>query len=139
MQHNKKMKTTSQTSKHKPNGKLQSRNQMAHTDNTTGTSTRPDGVGTLTPSKSVSQHSTTPQVDPPAPAPWRGIFFHGPEPEQDHRDGEEIPVWSVYLGDQDANAVSTVYRVFSFAKATALAVAMAHDRQLELINEATTA
>jgi hypothetical protein len=70
--------------------------------------------------------------------PWRGVFFDGPEPEQD-RDGEEIPVWTVYVGDENANPLSRVYRVFSFAKAQSLANAMSHDRQLELIAEAMPA
>ena len=135
MQHNKTMKTTSHTSKQKPNGKLQSRNQMAHV-NTTGTSPRVDRVGDPAPSEPVPQPSTTTQ----APAtPWRGIFFHGPEPEMDRRQDDEIPVWTVFVGDEAHNAVSRVYRVFSFTKAEALANAMAHDRKLELINEATAA
>ena len=71
---------------------------------------------------------------------WRGVFFTGPEPEQDRRgEKDEIPVWHVFVGDQDANPVSKVYRVLSFLKADTLAVAMSKDRRLELIAEAQPA
>jgi hypothetical protein len=73
-----------------------------------------------------------------APA-WRGVFFDGPEPEMDKRQEEEIPVWTVFVGDKEANPHSRVYRVFSFAKAEALAHAMSRDRRLELIAEAQPA
>jgi hypothetical protein len=69
---------------------------------------------------------------------WRGVFFDGPEPAQD-REGEEIPVWTVYVGDADAEPVDTVYTCHNFAAAERLAQAIARDRQLELIHEATTA
>src|ERR1035441_314454 len=49
----------------------------------------------------------TPAPDQP-PAGWRGIFFDGPQPDRD-REGEEIPVWVVYVGDEDADPVGTVY------------------------------
>jgi len=75
----------------------------------------------------------------PAPVgPWRGIFFDGPQPDQDH-EGEEIPVWIVYVGDEEAEPVGTVYQVHNFARAQALAERIAQDRRLELIHEATTA
>jgi hypothetical protein len=68
----------------------------------------------------------------------KAVFFDGPEPEQD-REGEEIPVWHVYVGDEHAEPLSRVYRVFSFKKAEALAQAMAKDRQLNLIADAIQA
>ena len=67
--------------------------------------------------------------------PWRGIFFDGPQSDTD-RDGDEIPVWFVYVGDEDADAVETVYKCQTFAGAERLAKRMAHDRRLELIHEA---
>ena len=73
----------------------------------------------------------------PAPA-WNGVFFHGPQPQR-NRDGNEIPVWSVFVGDTEAKPVSRIYHVFSFTKAESLAKAMSHDRQLELITEAQPA
>ena len=87
-----------------------------------------------------SQFSTLhSQLSETAPAgPWRGVFLDGPQPDQDH-EGEEIPVWIVYVGDEDAEPVGTVYHVYNFARAQALAERMAKDRRLELIHEATPA
>ncbi len=70
--------------------------------------------------------------------PWRGVYFDGPQSDQD-AEGEEIPVWIVYVGDEEAEPVSTVYHGYSFARAQDLAHRMAQDRRLELIHEATTA
>ena len=95
-----------------------------------GLQSRPEQVRT---EHKPSEQQTTAQ----APA-WTGVFFDGPEPEQD-REGEEIPVWHVYVGTKEAEPVSTVYRVFSFTKAQSLAQAMSKDRRLELVAEATTA
>ena len=74
---------------------------------------------------------------PPA-KPWRGVFFEGPESAQDH-EGEEIPVWYVFVGDKDAEPVGKVYHCYSFAPAQSLAQRMAKDRKLELIQEAMPA
>ena len=73
-----------------------------------------------------------------SPGPWRGVYFDGPQSDQDP-EGEEIPVWVVYVGDEEAEPVSTVYHVYNFARAQALAERMARDRRLELIHEAATA
>ena len=70
--------------------------------------------------------------------PWRGVYFDGPAPAQDGA-GEEIPVWTVYIGDADAEPVGTVYTCHDFTAAQKLAQRIARDRQLELIHEATTA
>jgi hypothetical protein len=69
-------------------------------------------------------------------SPWRGVFFDGPRPDQGE-DGEEVPVWVVFIGDEDAEPVGTVYRCRSFALGEGLARRMAKDRRLELIQEAT--
>jgi hypothetical protein len=74
----------------------------------------------------------------PAIKPWRGVFFEGPEPAQDH-EGDEIPVWYVFVGDKDAEPIGKVYRCSSFAPAQSLAQRMAKDRKLELIHEAMPA
>ena len=91
--------------------------------------------------------------------PWRGVYFDGPQPDQDpegedHNSrserhdsgnhlvaglGSQIPVWVVYVGDEEAEPVSTVYHVYNFARAQALAERMSRDRRLELIHDATTA
>ena len=70
--------------------------------------------------------------------PWRAIFFDGPQADH-NADGDEVPVWCVYVGDEEAEPVSTVYHVYDFARAQALAERIAQDRRLELIHEATTA
>jgi hypothetical protein len=66
---------------------------------------------------------------------WRGVFFDGPQPEQNH-DGDEIPVWFVYVGDEDAEPTGTVYKFHDFKAAEELARQMSHDRRLELIQDA---
>ena len=79
------------------------------------------------------------QFSETAPAgPWRGVFFDGPQPSQ-NADGDEIPVWLVYEGDEEAEPVGTVYTCHNFKAADSLARRMANDRRLELIYEATTA
>ena len=70
---------------------------------------------------------------------WRGVFFHGPEPAQDRQTGDEIPSWSVYVGNADADPRGKVYTVYSFSRAQALAEAMSKDRNLKLIAEAQPA
>ena len=60
---------------------------------------------------------------------WRGVFFEGPHPDQ-NRDGDEIPVWVVFVGDEEANPVSTVYHCHKFNPAEGLAKRMARDRRL---------
>lgn len=69
---------------------------------------------------------------------WQGVFFDAPQPDQDG-EGEDILVWVVYVGDQDAEPIGKVYRCHDFQVAEALAQHIARDRHLELIHEATTA
>lgn len=66
---------------------------------------------------------------------WRGVFFDGPQSDQNH-DGDEVPVWVVYVGNQEAEPLGKVYRCYSFALAESLARRMAKDRHLELVAEA---
>ncbi len=83
-----------------------------------------------------TQHST---LNTPAdPGPWRGVFFDGPQPQQ-NADGDEIPTWCVYVGDEEAEPAGTVYTCFSFGFAQDLANRMARDRRLELIQDAVAA
>ncbi len=72
------------------------------------------------------------------PGQWRGIFFDGPQPDQNH-DGDEIPAWLVYVGDEEAEPTDTVYKLHNFAAAEQLAKRMSHDRRLELIHDANPA
>ena len=66
---------------------------------------------------------------------YRAVYFDGPQPERNH-DGDEIPVWVVYVGDSDAEPTGTVYHCHDFTEAEALARQMAHDRRIDLIHEA---
>ena len=72
------------------------------------------------------------------PAAWRGVFFDGPQSDQ-NPDGDEIPVWHVYVGNEEAEPLHTVYTCFSFAFAQDLAQRMARDRKLELVQDAMPA
>ena len=67
---------------------------------------------------------------------WRGVFFDGPQSDQ-NADGDEIPVWLVYVGDEEAEPTDTVYKFHNFKAAEELAKRMSHDRRLELIHEAS--
>ncbi len=72
------------------------------------------------------------------PAGWRGVFCEGPEPDQD-AEGEEIPLWVVYVGDEEADPVGKVYTFHDYRAAVRLAARMAEDRRLEFVNEAMLA
>jgi len=74
----------------------------------------------------------------PNPIDWRGVFCLGPEPTQD-KDGEEIPSWAVFVGDEHGEPLFKVYHVNNFKRALGLARLMSQDRSLELINEAQEA
>ena len=71
-------------------------------------------------------------------ASWRGVFFDGPQSDT-NADGDEIPIWHVYVGNEEAEPQHTVYTVFSFDLANDLAHRMARDRNLELIQDASPA
>ena len=66
---------------------------------------------------------------------WRGVFFDGPQSDL-NSDGDEIPVWLVYIGDENAEPVGKIYHSHDFQAAGNLARRMARDRRLELIHEA---
>lgn len=83
------------------------------------------------------EHDTFNETADPA-AGWRGVFLDGPEPDED-ATGEEIPVWTVFIGNDEADPTSTVYRLHNHKSAQALAKRMAHDRRLELIDDASPA
>ena len=69
-------------------------------------------------------------------AQWRGVFFDGPQSDQ-NAEGDEIPVWCVYVGNEEAEPLHTVYWCWSFTLAQDLAQRMARDRKLELVQDAT--
>ena len=80
---------------------------------------------------------STPTTTTPA-TPWRGVFFDGPQSDT-NADGDEVPVWCVYVGDEEADPISTVYWSWDFTLAQTLAHRMARDRRLELVSEAMPA
>ncbi len=69
---------------------------------------------------------------------YRAVYFDGPQPEQ-NKDGDEIPVWVVYVGDSEAEPTGTVYKCHQFASAERLARQMAADRRLDFIHDASPA
>ncbi|MGZ4972763.1 MAG: hypothetical protein ACXWDN_08390 [Limisphaerales bacterium] len=69
---------------------------------------------------------------------FRAVFFRGPESTR-NKDGDEIPVWNVFLGDEHGEPVRTVYGIYDFKRAESLAKVMSSDRKLELIHEAQPA
>ena len=79
--------------------------------------------------------ASAPAATPPVS---RAVFFSGPEPQR-NREGDEFPVWSVFVGSDHAAPLGTVYRIFTFAKAEGLAKRMSADRRLELIHQAQAA
>jgi len=62
------------------------------------------------------------------------VFFDGPHSDRNH-DGDKIPAWSVYVGDEEAEPVAKVYWFHDYAAAQALARCMARDRRLEFITK----
>ncbi len=84
-----------------------------------------------------TNYNNNPTTDMRA-AHWRGVFFDGPAAAQ-APDGDEIPVWTVYIGNEEAEPRSTVYRCYAFDAAQDLAQRMAQDRNLELVQDAMPA
>lgn len=71
----------------------------------------------------------------PRNATIRRVYCEGPIAEQ-NRKGEEIPVWQTFAGNEKRQPRGTVYKCLTHKTATGLAAAMAHDRKLELVDEA---
>lgn len=68
---------------------------------------------------------------------WRGVFFSGPQPERDI-DGNSILIWIVFIGNKARNPLGRVYKCLSYHVGQSLALQMAKDRKLDLINDATS-
>lgn len=75
---------------------------------------------------------------PNHPGAWRGVYFDGPQSDQ-NPDGDEIPVWFVYVGDDQAEPTDTVYKCHNFKSAEQHAQHLAQSRRLELIHEGSPA
>jgi hypothetical protein len=61
------------------------------------------------------------------------VVAAGPDPDFDGTD--EIPVWYVAIEDDDGDPVGKTYTLRSRAAAVALAVKMARDRGLDIVND----
>ena len=69
---------------------------------------------------------------------YRAVYFDGPSADRDH-EGEEIPVWVVYIGDEEAEPVSNLQHFRSFQIAEEVARHLASSKRLDLIHDATPA
>lgn len=85
------------------------------------------------PSHSASRLGSTTE-----PKEWRGVYVEGPEATRDHH-GEEIPVWHVYIGDEEGYPKGTIYQCLAYHAAMDLSRRMARDRKMELVNDAIPA
>jgi len=83
-------------------------------------------------------HTDIFQDSPAHTGAWRGVYFDGPQSDQ-NQDGDEIPVWVVYIGDDDAEPVSHLSKFHSYQIAADYAEQLARSRRLELIHEASPA
>ena len=69
---------------------------------------------------------------------YRAVYFDGPQSDRDH-EGEEIPAWVVYIGDDEAEPVSHLQHFRSFEIAEQVARHLASARRLDLIHDASPA
>ena len=70
--------------------------------------------------------------------PYRAVYFDGPQSDRD-AEGEEVPAWVVYVGDDEAEPVSHLQHFRSFEIAEAVARHLASTKRLDLIHDATPA
>ena len=69
---------------------------------------------------------------------WRGVYFDGPSADLT-QDGDEIPVWVVYIGDDEAEPLGTIYKCHDYAEAERLARRISTERGFDLIHDASPA
>jgi hypothetical protein len=67
---------------------------------------------------------------------YRAVYFDGPQSDRDH-EGEEVPSWVVYIGDDEAEPVSHLQHFRSYEIAEQVARHLASDRRLDLIHDAS--
>ena len=66
------------------------------------------------------------------------VLLDGPDSGGiDERTGDEFPEWTVCAADGDGNPIGRVYRPRSYATARRVALDMARDRRLELVDDST--
>ena len=69
---------------------------------------------------------------------YRAVYFDGPQSDR-NEEGDEIPDWVVYIGDDESEPVSHLQHFHSFEIAEQVARHLAASRRLDLIHEATPA
>jgi hypothetical protein len=69
---------------------------------------------------------------------YRAVYFDGPQSDRD-AEGEEVPSWVVYIGDDEAEPVSHLQHFRSYEIAEQVARHLASDRRLDLIHDASPA
>jgi hypothetical protein len=69
---------------------------------------------------------------------YRAVYFDGPQSDRD-AEGEEVPAWVVYIGDDEAEPVSHLQHFRSYEIAEQVARHLASDRRLDLIHDASPA
>jgi hypothetical protein len=69
---------------------------------------------------------------------YRAVYFDGPSSARD-AEGEEVPSWVVYIGDDEAEPVSHLIHFRSYEIAEGVARHLASTRRLDLIHEASPA
>jgi hypothetical protein len=69
---------------------------------------------------------------------YRAVYFDGPQSDRD-AEGEEIPAWVVYIGDDEAEPVSHLQHFRNYEIAEQVARHLASDRRLDLIHDASPA
>jgi hypothetical protein len=71
----------------------------------------------------------------PASTVSRSVFFEGPCSDQDGQ-GDEVPVWFVFIGDTDGDPVDKVSQFTEFDNARGYARDLAAAWQLSLVSDA---
>lgn len=69
---------------------------------------------------------------------YRAVYFDGPQSDRD-AEGEEVPSWVVYIGDDEAEPVSHLQHFRSYEIAEQVARHLASTRRLDLIHDASPA
>ena len=69
---------------------------------------------------------------------YRAVYFDGPQSDRD-AEGEEVPAWVVYIGDDEAEPVSHLQHFRSYEIAEQVARHLANTRRLDLIHDASPA
>ncbi len=70
--------------------------------------------------------------------PFRAVYFDGPQSDR-NREGDEVPSWVVYIGDEDAEPVTHLQHFRSYQIAEQVARQLASTRRLDFVHDASPA